>query len=768
MKTLFVGLLLVLSFPSWSQERANRATIEGTVRNAQGAPLANVNVFLAGTRLGSATSDSGLFTIRNVPVGRYLLVTRAVGYRTIEQEVTLTAAEVVSLTLTLEEEILGLPLIVVTGTRTEKDLSRTPVKTEVVSRDEIQRIGATDLRNILTEQTGLSLINDHGTGIQVQGFDPAYTLILIDGEPLIGRTAGTLELSRVSVGNVQQIEIVKGPSSSLYGSEALAGVINVITQKPTRPMAASSQMKYGTQNTLDLGACAEFSTDRFGAMLFLNRKSSNGYDLTPETISPTVAPYIDYTVSPRLSYTLSDATTLSLNARFYRSVQTSTRSVAQNSQTVLIDDRSTLTDWNIAPALVHRFTPLIKVSGKFYSARYSTNALLSYQSGETYSESTFDQAYHKAESQLDALLGSAHILTAGAGYVLESVRAERITGGTRTSRSIIAYAQEEWTPNPLLDVIVSVRYDGHSDYAARLSPKAALRVTPLPWINVRFSLGSGFKAPTFQQLYLDFTNPSVGYSVFGSTGVKDAIQRLNEEGQIQAILIDPFSLEAIRPEHSASFNGGVEVSLNGVGKASLNVFRNNVRDLIESSPIAIKTNGQSVYTYFNLNRIFTQGIEAEASVEVAHHLSLTLGYQYLEAKDEQVLEQIRAGTISKVGSTGRVRPVQEAEYGGLFNRSRHSGIVKIVYDNPAHGTVVSLRGVVRGKYGFADRNLNGVLDDDSEYAPGYALWNASMAQDIPSLFTLHVGADNLFNKKDPQRLPSVPGRVLFASIRITL
>jgi outer membrane receptor for ferrienterochelin and colicins len=96
-------------------------------------------------------------------------------------------------------------------------------------------------------------VNGLGNGIQIQGLNPDYTLILIDGEPLIGRYAGTLELSRITTGNIRKIEIVKGPSSSLYGSEALAGVINIITDQPLVDKL-NAGIRYGSRNTLDLSA----------------------------------------------------------------------------------------------------------------------------------------------------------------------------------------------------------------------------------------------------------------------------------------------------------------------------------------------------------------------------------------------------------------------------------------------------------------------------------------------------------------------------------
>ena len=111
---------------------------------------------------------------------------------------------------------------------------------------------------MLAEQPGLNIAQDFsGSGVQVQGFDPDYTLILLDGSPVIGRTAGTLELTRFAVGNIERVEIVKGPTSSLYGSEALAGVINLITRTPRAPLALGLSGKIGEFNAREVATNLE-------------------------------------------------------------------------------------------------------------------------------------------------------------------------------------------------------------------------------------------------------------------------------------------------------------------------------------------------------------------------------------------------------------------------------------------------------------------------------------------------------------------------------
>ena len=151
------------------------------------------------------------------------------------------------------QDSLRLDEIVITATKTERSLSKIPLPVTSISAKEIHALGSSRLQDVLLEQVGINIvpqINGLGNGLQLQGLNPDYTLILIDGEPVVGRYTGSLELNRITAGEIKKIEIVKGPSSSLYGSDALAGVVNIITHKSlTNKLTA--QIKYAERNTLD-------------------------------------------------------------------------------------------------------------------------------------------------------------------------------------------------------------------------------------------------------------------------------------------------------------------------------------------------------------------------------------------------------------------------------------------------------------------------------------------------------------------------------------
>ena len=670
---------------------------------------------------------------------------------------------------------LELPPVITIAAKSPRTLKDSPIPGTVISGSAMERRGAQRLGDVLREETGVNVIQDHGTGVQVQGLAPDYTLILIDGEPVVGRNAGTLNLDRFMVAGLERVEMIKGPSSSLYGSEALGGVINLVTRRPVDPFSMSVRTRYATHNTLTTGATVESKRGKTGWTILADRTSSDGYDLTPSTVSHTAPVYENYTVQPKLVYD-QDKTTLTFSPRLFWEAQRNQgvyfAGPDSARDTLSGRDRGSLLDLGAAAVWEQRFSERSTGTLKLYGTRYKTESSLKSEDGfdSVISATEFDQRYYKAEGYTENRLGN-HLVMVGGGGIWESVIADRVEGGERVAYSGFVFGQEEWSPVRWGQILASGRVDAHGDYATAFSPRVAGILRPSSWLSFRASVGKGFKAPTFQQLYMDFTNPQVGYSVFGATNVATAVNELEGQGQISARVreLDDYEL---KPEHSWSYNIGVEAEAGRFFSAKANLFRNNVRDLIEALPVAAKTNGQSVYTYFNLSRIHTYGLETEAKARPVRWLSLSAGYQFLVAEDEAILDSIARARIYKRGSTGVIRPVQKVEYGGLFNRSRHSANLKAEVESQS-GFTTSLRGAYRGRYGYADANGNEILDSDSEYIPGYFLWNLAASQTVGRWSTIEVGVENLFDHREqisipamPTYAPSIPGRRLYAGIRI--
>ena len=318
-------------------------------------------------------------------------------------------------------------------------------------------------------------------------------------------------------------------------------------------------------------------------------------------------------------------------------------------------------------------------------------------------------------------------------------------------------------------VIAGGRYDAHSQYASQFSPKVSARYALSPGIALRGSLGVGFKAPDFRQLYLNFDNAVAGYSVFGTQEAAAGIARLAQQGQLAEIVLDPSRLATIRAERSIAYNLGAQLKSQTLPlTASLNLFRNDIHDLIETQVIARKTNGQNVFSYNNLSQVYTQGAELESSwrwTVGTGYLTVNGGYQYLIAKDKAVIQGIKEGTVYRRNpETLASERVTSAEYGGLFNRSRHMANLKLFYEQPKRGLSASLRAVYRGRYGFADRDGNLILDSDAEYVRGYMLYNLSAAKTWKSI-SLQAGVDNLTGYTDPAYIPNLAGRLWYTTLR---
>ena len=660
--------------------------------------------------------------------------------------------------------------VVVTATRTDRPMGALPLPVTVVTTKQIQQMGSLRLTDVLREQTGLAIVNDHGQGIQVQGFSPDYTLILLDGEPIIGRTAGTLDLTRLAVGNIKQIEIVKGPSSSLYGSEALAGVVNIITQTPDRTRGSLSA-RYGANQTCDLTADISKQwtigqTSKLGIYGFGNRYQSAGYSLTPETGNQTVAPFTNYTANGRVTHTFSPALKMSVSGRYFSEHQINDYLV---SSTLKVSGPGMVRDYNLNLVLTHQLSPGFKLIYRYYRSGYSTSNDLRYaDTGAEYDVSFFRQTFNRFEAMAERIINPKNIFTAGVGYIAERVEATRYTE-RKQFNTTYGFVQYEWMPTLRWTVIAGGRYDAHSQYASQFSPKVSARFAISRSLALRGGVGVGFKAPDFRQLYLNFDNAVAGYSVFGTQEAVAGIARLTQQGQIAEIVLDPARLKAIQAERSVAYTIGAQLKPVQLPLSlSLNLFRNDIQGLIETQIIARKTNGQNVFSYNNLSRVFTQGVELESSWRWSvggSYLTLSSGYQYLIAKDKAVVENITAGTVYRRNpETLSSERVQSSQYGGLFNRSRHMANLKLFYEQPKSGFSASLRGIYRGRYGYGDRDGNLILDADNEYVAGYVLYSISGAKTWKSL-TLQAGVDNLTGYTDPTYMPTLAGRLWYTSLR---
>jgi outer membrane receptor for ferrienterochelin and colicins len=316
-------------------------------------------------------------------------------------------------------------------------------------------------------------------------------------------------------------------------------------------------------------------------------------------------------------------------------------------------------------------------------------------------------------------------------------------------------------------LVAGFRYDANKAYASVGSPKLALQYRYSDNLSFNLSYGRGFKAPDFRQLYLNFTNLAAGaYSVFGSEVAVGELSRLQSQGMIEQVSALASRLSALKPEISGGWNGGLKYKSGKNLLVTLNLFRNDLRNMILTDIIAIKNNGGQIYSYFNLKEALTQGLEFNADKQFKQ-LSIRVGYQFLHTADKEVTDAIRSGKIfARSLETGLANRMKLSEYGGLPNRSRHTANIKLGYETPKE-QFLTLRAIYRSRWGTFDADGNGLINRDDEYASGYVQVNVSAGFLIGKRLKWMMGIDNLFNYKDIINLPGNPGRNGYMDLQFT-
>ena len=482
--------------------------------------------------------------------------------------------------------------VVVTATKTPQHLKDTPVITNLITRAEIEATGAENVGEVLEHTAGIIIHRDgHGDGVQLQGLDAEYVLILVDGEPQVGRIAGKLDMARLAVENVERIEIVKGATASLFGNAALGGVINIITRKATSPFSVQVSQTIEQNSTLDSRGTLELQRDKLNALLTLSRNHRNPIDLDTSDLTTTIDGYANVTGSARTEYQLTPATSLLFSGQYFTQDQ---EGVSESGPTVF-DRLGDIENFSGSLGIAHEFgdrTPgalPTLLTGKIYATRYDDEStVINRETTAINSENLNIQDLVKGEAQFNTTLWEKHQITLGGEVVLENLQSQRITGGTREILTNSLFLQNEFRPIAAFALVIGGRLDNHSEFGTHFSPKLSTMYRVTDNFRVRASYGQGFRAPDFKNLYLDFTNVTSGYQVLGNP--------------------------SLQPESSHNWNLGLEYQVFDGLLGRIHAYRNDLHNLIEAERIGQRAAGGSKFEYQNISRAFTEGIDVEAVI----------------------------------------------------------------------------------------------------------------------------------------------------------
>ena len=753
-------------------------SIRGWVRNEHGEPLTGVTILIRENLRGTQTDTLGRFVIDKLKPGEYTLIISAIGYEKQFPKVTIGKSSVTNFTVRLKPVAQNLKEVSVLGKQESHDnlidLTRTPMPATVITRKELEMMGSRRLDEVLKEQTGLAIVNDIGAGaravgLQLQGFDSGYTMIMIDGQPMTGRNSGNFDLSRITVANIERIEIIKGASSCLFGSEALAGVINIVTRQNISQSQGLASVRYGSFNTLDATLEGEtpFANGKGSGYMSGNYYRTDGFNANPYlSEGKTAPPYESYTIQGRARYTLSNINALNITGRL--AIRNSDNEISYN--TTPTRDILGESDLNGSAILNSNFSSGLRLKTQYYLTRYSTDQNINSLDGQVLiPENNFVQYLHRGELQAAQTYWGTLIVTSGTGIQYESMN-NNLYSGAQSQYTLFAYAQGDWTLSKELNITGGLRAEHQNRYGNALTPSFGLKYQPVQPLTLKAAIATGFKTPDFSQLYLDFTNlAGGGYTVLGTDIFQAELKKLQDAGQIASVFPNASKVTALKPERSVAYSAGFSLAITPRLKADVNGFYNDVRNFINTDQVASKTSGAQVFSYFNINRAFLTGADVGLTLNVANGWNVSAGYQLLYAKDRSVIDSIKNGTgmYAKVydPNTGQVRRSKPSDYFGLDNRSRNMANVKISYENDPTGISATFRVNYRGKYGFQESNIpNGFLDPYDVYVRGFFLLNASVKKTLKDKhFFVQLTADNFLNYRD-QLMPAQSGRTIMLGL----
>nr|WP_321452734.1 TonB-dependent receptor [uncultured Carboxylicivirga sp.] len=725
----FICVVIITSGLAYGQQRVS---ITGVVTDEQQQPLIGANVYINGTTIGTATDAYGNFKLNNIKVGDYQLCASYSGYKRYRLNVALQSDKK-DLTIQMIQSEGNLGEVVVTGTGTPHHLKTAPVPTELISSKMIEDVAAPDFISLM-QSVSPSFDFTPGTMgsfIQLNGLGNDFIVILIDGRRVYGDMGGMNDLGRIIPNNVERIEVVKGASSSLYGSDAIGGVINIITKKSNRGFSVRNNTQYSSYNTLQQTNNIDFNFDKLSGSTTFSLNQTDGwqnsaYELDDwnddgtytvvETDAMTQNAYVNRNIRQDLSYNINE--NLSINGGISYYINDYMRPVTVSNYGFYFEDLS----YNIGAKYL--FSKKSHLSFDYNSDRYKYY----YKYNQTDEDGDFrlgdltlnnDQQRRDYNLRWVSRIGSNQTLSVGSELVQEIYRSEtRILNGKVDVNTLSFYAQDELTLFEDLMLTAGVRVVKHDNFGTIATPKVSA-LYKLNNFNFRGTYSRGFKAPTLKEQYYHYVMRSTMY--LGNTDLD--------------------------PQTSDYYTLGVDYHNNWLS-ASVSAYQNDVKGLItyrdvdtlpEDADNGVKRRRQ----HYNVEEARTKGVDVMFDAKLPAGFSVGGGYSYVDAKN--LTDDIRLEYVAQ--NYGNVRA-------GYLHKWEN-------YD---------LNLLLTGR--FQDERF---FDDTEGNAKGYNLWNFTTTHTFADVsgtkLTATLGIDNIFDYVDDlpdgfNRSTITPGRTFKVGVNI--
>jgi len=599
------------------------STIKGKVIDKKTKEtLIGVNIQILGTYLGSGSGVDGRFTLKKIPLKKCSLRFSMIGYKTKEVlDIELELGSTVEIPVVkMESTVIGMNPIIVTASKQQQDLSVIPHSVSVLPEIELVERAPLRLDDALESVSGVHFIEDHinirGSSGYTWGGIGSRVLLVVDEVPMMNSDNNEINWNILPVMDVEQIEVIKGAGSALYGSNALGGVVNVITKTPSEVGRLKIRTVSGfytdptynkwkwTARTLNFSRNDISYSKKFGDLginFAFGYHKSTGYRTDDE--------FYRINASGKILYRFPDASKLTFYGSFSR------------------EDRNEFIEWQdqhnaeIASSFYHgiKFTINAYDSYILYQKPITAKAGIKFRTsfisslmGDQYEQANdyFPAAGFGSEINLDILPHAAHSLTLGAEYKLDGGHSKFI--GNHRGYSIAPYIQDQWQLFKNMTITLGLRYDDYrvmnSDYHENyLNPKIGINYTPFESTILRFSGGSGFRAASIFERFIDF---------------------FYENSNLRAV-----PNENLKAETSRSFDIGIRQQVTNNWWIDAAIFNNDYYNYIE--PVQDELDDFSLQVQFqNVVRARIQGIEFSTKGSLWHdHLGLNANVTWMDAKD---------------------------------------------------------------------------------------------------------------------------------------
>ena len=600
MKLKLLFLLILLSFAN------SQIKIAGTViDNKSGSPLPLVNIYSSSSDVGEITDNKGRFSYTFNDKQKAELIFSHVAYENYHQVFDSTYDNVV---IRLNETLIQLNNVVVTSTRSGYLLRDVPVATEVIGKKEITESGATTVNELLQQRAGVSTSTnvDGGAIFNMLGLDSRYILILKDGQPITGQFNNRVDLNHISTNRLKKIEITKGPGSAIYGTDAMGGVINIITEDAKNSPTLTTSYRASSFG----GTPKQISKDPINSIV----KSSltipfNNFNFTSDIT------YQHFLKGQQFEYISADQIDKvnfdnelkwnkgkhSLRASHSKYNQTDEGATRLSSGTVLFTNETNIDRNQFTFNHKWQLKDNFFIEQTLRNANYIRSYIVKNNDG---SLSTEDDTKEE-NTEYEFLFNRAYekfTYNGGVEFSNPEYKSDRIAGGIQQKEIFGLFNQVAWNATSMIKAISGLRFDTYGDTTV-LSPRLALSFKRNEnWIY-RLAYGHGFRAPSFMESLIDWDHFQFGYSVKGNPNLK--------------------------PEISKGFTLGAEYRNNNNFQLSTLVYHNTFSNLIKDYAIE-----PGLLSYRNIEKAYFTGIEIISKWAINSKLSSSFTFNYVKNEDE--------------------------------------------------------------------------------------------------------------------------------------